>query len=196
MKNIVRQTTPTRRNGKDDKPWSSLLIDIGDGNNDCYGDGSKQRISSCWPHIRVPEPFPRCRIAIGFIVSFAIPYQIASIMPNALQTYLLLEESESKQILRYYTALVFLQSIANTVAVWGLLLEKMRMAFCGMVIAGCCTCISLQIPICSVIQSASQGECSCSEAEAIIFVIMLLHAPLLFLFICFRRIGLLNDEKM
>ena len=104
-------------------------------------------------------------------------------MRKALQAYLLLEESESKQILRYYTALVFLQSIANTVAVWGLLLEKMRMAFCGMVIAVCCSCIILQTPICSVIQSASQEECSYSEAETIIFVIMLLHAPVLYLFI-------------
>ena len=172
MKNIVRQTTPTRRNGRDDKPWSSLLIDIGDDNNDCYVDDSKQRLSSCWPHIRVPEPPFRCRIAFGLIATFAALYPIASYMPKALQTFLLLEESESKQILKYFIALLFLQSIVTTLAFWGLLLHKKRMFFCGMVIAGCCTCIGLQIPICSVIQSASQEECFYRKVEAVTFGFM------------------------
>ena len=168
MKNIVRQTTPTRRNGRDDKPWSSLLIDIGDDNNDCYGDGSKQRISSCWPHIRVPEPFPRCRIAIGFIASFALLYPFASVMPEALQTFLLLDESESKHILGYYIALHFLQSSANIVAVWGFLLEKNIMHFCGMIIAACCICIGLQSNVIQLL--------GCSEAveKMKLFVLLVL----------------------
>ena len=174
MITIVRQATPTRRNGRDDKPWSSLLVDIGDDNNDCsYGDDSKQRISSCWSHIRVPEPFPRCRIAIGFTVSFALLYQIASFMPD---------ESESKHIHRYFIALLFLQSIATTLALWAVLLEKMRMAFCGIAIAACCICIGLQS---NVIQSLGGSE---ALAKINLFVLLIM----LFLFFSSRRLLLVS----
>mmetsp|Transcript_16630 Transcript_16630/g.41676 ORF Transcript_16630/g.41676 Transcript_16630/m.41676 type:complete len:189 (+) Transcript_16630:863-1429(+) len=156
MKNIVRQTNPTRRNGRDDKSWSSLLIDIdmGDDNDDCYVDDSKQLISSCWPHIPVPEPFPRWRIAMGLIATFATLYDLAQLW-KLLEVWKLLEESESKQTIgSFLIALFFLQTIAYFVAFWGVLLQKKRMALSGMVIAFCCVlCIGLQEPICNVIQS-------------------------------------------
>ncbi len=179
MKNIVRQTNPTRRNGRDDKSWSSLLIDIGDDNDDCYVDDSKQLISSCWPHIPVPEPFPRWRIAIGLIATFATLYTLAEV-------WKLLEESESKQTIGYFfIALFFLETIAYFVAAWGVLLQKKRMALSGFVIAGCCVvCIGLQEPICNVIQSQGCPTVKLRPVSLTFFICV--HCCVFFRYFCMR----------